>query len=79
MQSANGIAAFLTTHSPVYENSFGYFVGLLEKAGVGRIRLSLKSPLLYALQYSWLLVWSGHMLQGLEVCKKTPLIVWRFR
>lgn len=49
MQPANGILAFLTTDSPVYENGLEYFVGLIEKAGMGMITLSLKSPLLQAL------------------------------
>lgn len=79
MQPVNGISTFLTTESPIYENRFGYFVGLIEKAGVGTIRLSLESPWLQALQCRWLLLWSGHVLQGLEVCKRTLLIVRHFR
>lgn len=62
MQPANGIPAFLTTDSPVYENDLEYFVRLIEKTGIGMIALPLKSPLVQALQCRWLLVCCGRVL-----------------
>lgn len=43
------------------------------------MRLSLKSPLFQSPQCRWLLVCSGRVLRGLEVCKRTLLIVCHFK
>lgn len=57
---------------------FGVLCGADREGWRGMIRFSLKSPLLQAPQCTWLLVCSGRVLRGLEVCKRTPLIVCHF-